>query len=135
MEPDLQEIVDRLEGVERGSGAWVNLADAFIARVRAAGASAPATGTYEEEEEGPIVLKELSDEAREAFRYGSAQCEALGMEIIGPIIGYPDERQEILDTIQGALQKWRLNKDGEAPPEPLKAVADDEAAPEEAAAT
>lgn len=64
---------------------------------------------------GHVILSGLSQESREAFAYAQEQCEAVGFEILAPLIGYPDERVEITEVVNKALHEWRESKGGELP--------------------
>jgi hypothetical protein len=124
LEPELNDLLDRLDTIDRGTPGWVNLADAFITRVRASGTGAP-SGEIEVAND-QIILRDLSPTASDAFQYAVSQCETFGMEFVGPIIGYPDEAEEILEIVQSALQTWRGEKDGEAAPPGIEADEGDE---------
>lgn len=129
MDAQLQEIVDRLDGVERGSPVWVNLAEAFIARATHSDAAADLEVVADE-----VVLRNLSPTAVEAFRYGVEQGETYGMELICPVVGYPDEAEEIVIVVRDALQAWREQKEG-PPPDPVAAPDDENVSGTEVAAT
>lgn len=131
MNPETQDLLDRLDGLDRGSPAWVNIADALATRIRGDGGDDGAPAGDLEVEADKIILDGLSETALEAFTYADEQCRVYGMEIIAPIIGYPDERDEVLEVVQTAIQKWRTDKDGVPPPEGIEPAAEEEAAPEE----
>lgn len=127
MANEVKNLLDMLGSFDRGTGPWTNVAEQIIERVEPLVDS----GELEVLTSGGqgYVLNGLSPAARAAFEYAEEQCATFGMEIVGPVIGYDDEREEVLAVVQEALRKWREQKDGTLPPA-VEVGEEDEAAPE-----
>lgn len=127
---ELDDLFDRIDGLDRGSGPWTNIAEVIIQRVRAMNPEAREALA----DEDSVILTGLSPASRDAFQYAQEQMEAFGMEVLAPIVGYEDERDDVVAVASAAISKWREARDGEGALPPLEVVEEEEEAPVEAEA-
>lgn len=127
---ELDDLFDRLDALDRGSGPWVNIAEVIIQRVRTMGPDQRDALS----DENSVIVTGLSSASRDAFEYAQEQMEAFGMEILAPIVGYEDEREDVVSVAVEAITKYREARDGEGALPGLEVVEDEEEAPVEAEA-